>query len=35
MNPFIPDKLMESTIGLNNKPIGGEGIAIDLDAVDV
>lgn len=35
MNPFIPDKLMESTIGLNDKPIGGEGIAIDLDAVDV
>ena len=35
MNPFIPDKLMESTIGLNKKPIGGEGIAIDLDAVDV
>ena len=35
MNPFIPDKLMESTIGLNNQPIGGEGIAIDLDAVDV
>ena len=34
MNPFIPDKLMESTV-INDKPIGGEGIAIDLDAVDV
>ena len=34
MNPFIPDKLMEKTIGVNKKPIGGEGIAIDLDAVD-
>ena len=34
MNPFIPDKLMYKTIGVNGKPIGGEGIEIDLDAVD-